>query len=151
VTRRLFRRAARLAAALTMLGVGGCAPPSDPRPAADSLPATSPLDVGPRAAEAPVAPALAERGERLYKGKGCLACHAYGKRQTGPDLKGVTRRRTAAWMEAQILHPERMIRQDPIARALFREYNLQMSNQGLTPEEARAIIEYFKKLDRDTP
>jgi hypothetical protein len=54
-------------------------------------------------------------------------------------------------MEAQILHPERMIRQDPIARALFREYSLQMSNQGLTPEEARAIIEYLKKLDHDTP
>lgn len=130
---------------------GGCGANPDTPPTADSLVATSPLDVGPRAAEFPMAPALAARGERLFKGKGCLACHAYGKRQTGPDLKGVTRRRTAAWMEAQILHPERMIREDPIARSLFREYSLQMANQGLTAEEARAIVEYFKKLDREAP
>ena len=29
------------------------------------------------------------------------------KRLTGPDLRGVTRRRTAQWMESQILHPEK--------------------------------------------
>ncbi len=110
---------------------------------------TSPLDVGPRAGDAPVAAALAAQGEPLFKSKGCTACHAYGKRLTGPDLKGVTRRRTHQWMEKQILHPEIMTKEDPIARKMMAEYNLQMANQGLTQDEARAVIEYFKKLDEE--
>ena len=110
---------------------------------------TSPLDLGPRAGDAPVSPALAAQGEPLFKAKGCTACHAYGKRLTGPDLKGVTRRRTHQWMEQQILHPEIMTKTDPISRKLMAEYNLQMANQGLTPEEAKSVIEYFKKLDEE--
>jgi len=114
-----------------------------------AVPETSPLDVGPRAGDAPVAAALAEKGEPLFKEKGCTACHAYGKRLTGPDLKGVTRRRTHQWMEKQILHPEIMTKEDPIARKMMAEYNLQMANQGLTSDEANAVIEYFKKLDEE--
>lgn len=110
---------------------------------------TSPLDIGPRAGDSPVAAALAVQGEALFKTKGCTACHAYGKRLTGPDLKGVTRRRTAQWMEKQILHPEIMVKEDPIARKMMAEYNLQMANQGLTPDEAKSVIEYFKKLDEE--
>jgi cytochrome c551/c552 len=96
-----------------------------------------------------VAAALAEKGEGLFKEKGCTACHAYGKRLTGPDLKGVTRRRTQPWMEKQILHPEIMTKEDPISRAMMGEYSLQMANQGLTPDEAKSVIEYFKKLDEE--
>jgi cytochrome c551/c552 len=110
---------------------------------------TSPLDVGPRAGDSPVAAALAEKGEGLFKEKGCTACHAYGKRLTGPDLKGVTRRRTQPWMEKQILHPEIMTKEDPISRAMMGEYSLQMANQGLSPDEAKSVIEYFKKLDEE--
>ena len=110
---------------------------------------TSPLDVGPRAGDAPVAAALAALGEPLFKAKGCTACHAYGKRLTGPDLKGVTRRRTHQWMEKQILHPEIMVKEDPIARKMMAEFNLQMANQGPTSDEAKSVIEYFKKLDEE--
>jgi hypothetical protein len=63
---------------------------------------------------------------------------------------GVTRRRTAQWMEQHILHPEIMVKQDPLSHELFGEYNLQMANQGLTPDEAKAVIEYFKKLDEES-
>lgn len=131
----------------TVLPLGGCGGGGAKDQAATTPSEKSPLDVGPRAGDSPVAAALAVKGEALFKSKGCTACHAYGKRLTGPDLKGVTRRRTAQWMESQILHPEVMIKQDPIARALFAEYNLQMANQGLVPDEAKSIIEYFKKLD----
>ena len=134
----------------TVLPLGGCGGggSKDTSATTDTGP-KSPLDIGPRAGDAPVAAALAAKGEPLFKAKGCTACHAYGKRLTGPDLKGVTRRRTAQWMEQQILHPEVMVKEDPIARALFAEYNLQMANQGLTPEEAKSVIEYFKKLDEE--
>lgn len=109
--------------------------------------AASPYDTGPRAGESPVAPFLAAQGESLFKAKGCTACHAFGKRLTGPDLAGVTQRRTAQWMEQQILHPEVMTKQDPIAKELLAKYMVQMSNQALKAEEARAVIEYLKQLD----
>jgi cytochrome c2 len=135
----------------TVVPLAGCGGGGTTEQAATSAPAAdqSPLDIGPRAGDSPVAPALAEKGEPLFKTKGCTACHAYGKRLTGPDLKGVTRRRTAQWMEQQILHPEIMVKNDPLSKKLFGEYSLQMANQGLTEDEARAVIEYFKKLDSE--
>jgi len=109
----------------------------------------SPLDIGPRAGDSPVAVILAARGEVLFKKKGCTVCHAYGVRLTGPDLKGVTRRRTAQWMERQMLHPDIMVYEDPLTRDLFAEYNLMMANQGLQPDEAKCIVEHLKRLDEE--
>lgn len=111
--------------------------------------AGSEYDSGPRAAEAPVNEALAESGEKLFQNKGCSACHAFGRKMSGPDLAGVTTRRTAQWMENQILHPDVMVKEDPIARELFAKHALQMPNQGLTAEEARAVIEYLKERDAE--
>jgi mono/diheme cytochrome c family protein len=109
----------------------------------------SAFDDGPRAAESPADDALAERGEQLFKDKGCSACHAFGRRISCPDLDGVTMRRTAKWMENQILHPEKMVKEDPISRQLFATYSLQMPNQGLTEAEARAVIEFFKHKNHE--
>ena len=123
---------------------------STPAPSATpAIPAVSPYDSGPRASESPVNEALAETGEKLFSTKGCTACHAFGKKVTGPDLAGVSQRRTQQWLEQQILHPEVMTKQDPIARELFVKHSLQMPNQKLTEEEARAVIEYFKHKDKE--
>lgn len=121
--------------------------PAPATPASGGLLAKSLYDDGPRAAESPVDAAAAAAGEKLFSTKGCTACHAWGKRLTGPDLKGVTTRRTAVWMENQILHPDVMVKTDPIAHELFATYALQMPKQGLTPEEAKQVIEHLKKLD----
>ncbi len=46
-----------------------------------------------------------------------------------------------------ILNPENMTKEDPIAKKLLQEYNgVQMTNQNLTQEEARAVLEYFRTL-----
>ncbi len=136
-----------LALALLMMG---CTPKSDDK-AGGSAPAepaaasgTSQYDNGPRAGEQSIDDSKVEAGEKLFQAKGCSACHAFGKRLSCPDLNGVTMRRTAAWMEQQILHPEIMTKQDPISHQLFGEYALQMPNQGLTPDEAKAVIEFLK-------
>ena len=94
--------------------------------------------------------AAAEKGEKLFSTKGCTACHAWGRKMTGPDLKGVTMRRTAAWMENQILHPDVMTKTDPISHGLFAQFALQMPRQGLTPEEAKQVIEHLKELDKES-
>jgi cytochrome c2 len=127
-----------------------------PPPAADTsatasatIPATSPYDVGPRAGEGAIDQSQVKKGELLFTSKGCTVCHGFGKKITCPDLDGVTMRRTAAWMEQQILHPEVMTKQDPIAHELFVQNNkLQMTNQGLKPEEARAVIEFLKNKNK---
>jgi mono/diheme cytochrome c family protein len=107
------------------------------------------LDQGPRAGEAAVDESKTEAGEKLFQTKGCSACHGFGKRVSCPDLLGVTHRRTAQWMASQILHPEIMTKQDPISRGLFAQYSLQMPNQGLTADEAHAVIEFLKHKDHE--
>jgi len=110
---------------------------------------TSLFDAGPRAAEAPVDGALAEVGEGLFKTKTCSTCHGFGVRITGPDLKGVTQRRSATWMEQQMRQPEVMTKTDPIARQLLGQYAVQMPNLMLKPEEIKALIEFLKHKDKE--
>jgi len=129
-------------------GCGGAKNENASAGAAGASASESKYDAGPRAAEAPVDAAMAARGEELFKTKGCSACHAFGTRLSGPDLAGVATRRTTAWMEQQILHPEVMTKEDPISRQLMATYALQMPNQGLTPDEAKAVIEFLKSKEQ---
>jgi mono/diheme cytochrome c family protein len=126
-------------------GGGGSAVSS----ATSDIPSVSRYDSGPRAGEADADETLAKQGETVFQAKGCSACHTFGRKLSGPDLQGVTMRRTALWMENQILHPEVMTKQDPIAHQLFAQFSLQMPNQGLTPDEARAVIEFLKHKDHE--
>jgi len=117
-------------------------------PAAVTLPAD--LDQGPRAADSSIDESKVAAGEQLFQTKGCSACHAFGKRVSCPDLDGVTTRRTAKWIQSQILHPDVMVKQDPTARQLFAQYSLQMPNQSLTPEEAGQVIEFLKHKNHES-
>lgn len=147
-----------LACALALAGCGqraDDASPSSTSAAAGSasggspaMPAVSKYDAGPRAGETPADEELAEDGEKLFSTKGCTACHAQGRRLTGPDLAGASMRRTQEWLEHQILDPGRMAKEDPIARDLLATYALAMPKQGLTPEEAKAVIEFMKRYDQ---
>jgi cytochrome c2 len=133
-----------------VVGLAGCGggPGGDSSPSGGAA-SGSLFDAGPRAAEAPVDGALAEVGEELFKSKTCSTCHGFGVRITGPDLRGVTERRTAAWMEQQMLHPEMMTKEDPIARQLLGQYAVQMPNLMLKPDEVKALIEYLKHKDQE--
>ncbi len=122
---------------------------SAPAPASGGVLAKSLYDDGPRAGEAPLDAAAAAEGEKLFSSKGCTACHHWGQKFTGPNLQGVTQRRTAEWMRHQILHPDVMTKTDPIAHELFATFALQMPNQGLTEAQATQVIEYLKKRDKD--
>jgi mono/diheme cytochrome c family protein len=57
----------------------------------------------------------------------CAACHTYGKGiKVGPDLKGVTERRTREWLVRFIRSSSSMIASgDPIGVALFAEFKQQ--------------------------
>jgi mono/diheme cytochrome c family protein len=158
-----MNHSARIAAIIALLALAGC---GGQKPAGESpgtTPATSAptatgsgggtvakvskYDAGPRAGESPADHEAAERGEKLFQVKGCSACHAFGRKMSGPDLAGVSMRRTAVWMEHQILTPDVMVKEDPIAHELFAKHALQMPKQGLTPAEAKDVIEFLKYKD----
>jgi mono/diheme cytochrome c family protein len=89
-------------------------------------------------------------GEELFKVK-CSACHKLSERYIGPALAGVTQRRRPEWILNQILNPEVMIVEDPVAKALLAEYIAPMANQHLTRDEAESILVYFREHDAAPP
>ena len=88
---------------------------------------------------------LAKKGLEIYELK-CTACHAPEVEKLGPAPIGVLNRRTPEWIMNMILNPEEMAMKDPIGRGLLMKYNTVMANQGLTKEDARAVLEYFRTL-----
>lgn len=90
-------------------------------------------------------PELAKKGSEIYTLK-CTACHAPDVEKLGPAPIGIMKRRTPEWIMNMILNPEEMAMKDPIGRGMLMKYNTVMANQGLTEEDARAVLEYFRTL-----
>lgn len=86
---------------------------------------------------------MADEGKAVFLAK-CSACHKISKRVVGPALVGVTTRRSPEWIMNMILNPEKMVVENPTAKALLAEYVAPMANQNLTEAEARMILEYFR-------
>jgi nitrite reductase (NO-forming) len=90
----------------------------------------------------------AVQGKLAFESK-CLACHSLGGgRKLGPDIAGVTKRRTDAWLTRWLRNPEKMLETDSDAKAMLREYNnLPMPNQNLPEAEIRQYLRYFRWYD----
>jgi nitrite reductase (NO-forming) len=87
-------------------------------------------------------------GKLAFESK-CLACHSVGQgKKLGPDVLGVTKRRSDAWLARWLKSPEKMLQTDADAKALLKEYNnLPMPNQSLSDAEIRQYIKYFHWID----
>lgn len=89
---------------------------------------------------------MADKGAAAFKQK-CTACHKPKAKLIGPGMNGIYERRSPEWVMNMLLNPTEMLKKDPIAIALLKEYNnIQMLNQNLSEEEARAISEYLRTL-----
>ena len=89
---------------------------------------------------------LAENGKNIFNSK-CTACHNVNRRLIGPPMKGIYERRSPEWVMNIILNPDEMLKKDPTAKALLKEYNnIMMLNQNITEDQARALSEYFRTL-----
>ena len=90
----------------------------------------------------------AVKGKLDFESK-CLACHSIGQgRKLGPDLAGVTDRRSSEWLTKWLKSPEKMLQSDANAKAMLKESGgLPMPNQNLSDEEIRQYIGYFKWAD----
>ena len=93
----------------------------------------------------PVDNAMAAEGEKIFQ-EYCSACHKVEERYIGPPLKEVTARRSPEWIMNMIMNPEQMVKEDPIAKELLKEYLSPMANQNISEEQARKILEYFRTL-----
>lgn len=89
---------------------------------------------------------LARTGEGVFKNS-CVICHKPDVKFIGPAPKGILDRRSPEWVMNMILNPGRMLRDDPLAKDLFMEFNgTPMSDMGLSEEQARAVLEYFRTI-----
>ena len=89
---------------------------------------------------------MAKKGEQLYNQQ-CTACHKPDVKFIGPAQKGVLNRRSPEWVMNMILNPQEMLEKNEYAKNLLKEYNnVPMTNQGLSREQARETVEYFRTL-----
>ncbi len=87
-------------------------------------------------------PELAKEGMRVFDMK-CGACHKLDSRYVGPPLGGIMNARTPAYVMNMILNPEEMLAKHPVAKSVGSQYPTRMTNQQLTREKARAVVEYL--------
>jgi len=101
------------------------------------------------AALAAAKPALADPsadGKVLFEQK-CVACHTVGAGdRVGPDLAGVTERRTQDWFVRFVSAPEKMIAaKDEVAVRLYEKYNrIVMPTLNLQSVEAQALFAFLR-------
>src|SRR5215467_10368065 len=90
----------------------------------------------------------AAKGKLAFESK-CLACHSIGQgKKLGPDLAGVTKRRSEAWLKRWLKEPEKMLQTAADAKAMLKEFNnIPMPNQSLTDAEIKQYIKYFQWYD----
>lgn len=87
---------------------------------------------------------IAQDGALIFK-QNCSACHSIGGgKLVGPDLKGITKKRTKEWLTKFIISSTNLIKSgDPDAIAIYKEYNNSpMKDFPLTQEEISKILDY---------
>jgi cytochrome c2 len=103
------------------------------------------MDSLPPQPDAAEARRLAAGGARIFRAKGCTRCHTVGDGdRDGPDLAGITERRSYAWIVMMLTQPEYMVQADHTAQQLLIEHFLEMPDLEITVEEARAVWAYLE-------
>lgn len=83
----------------------------------------------------------------VYFENKCLSCHSIGGGdEVGPDLKGITEKRSEKWLIEFIRDSEKVINSgDPVANELFAKFKYKkMPAQDLTDAEIKALLEFIK-------
>jgi len=92
---------------------------------------------------------LAQRGKKLFEVRQCYGCHTFGRHLAGPDLAGVTARRSADWIRKFLSDPSVMVRTDSAAARLWdanKGYPV-MPTIKMNAQEIEALIQYMQLQD----
>jgi mono/diheme cytochrome c family protein len=95
-------------------------------------------------------PARVTRGEEIFALK-CAACHKLDERYIGPALRDVTERRTPEFILNMMLNSWEMTQMHPTVKEMLATYYTPMPDQGLTEEDARALLDYLRQAKADGP
>ncbi|HEY4800528.1 MAG TPA: cytochrome c [Bacteroidia bacterium] len=95
---------------------------------------------------------LYETGKAIYQKK-CTHCHEWETRKRGPALKGVTKRHSAEWIANLLANLRAFVKEDSIVTHTLSQDKIttdtnnkdQVSVPITTPDERKAIIEFFRK------
>jgi cytochrome c2 len=101
-------------------------------------PITEIIDLGPYDQD------LALRGKEIYSAL-CMMCHGQNDSDIAPSLEGILDRRSPEYVMNMILNPTGMIRWHP-TRLSGERYLTSMPYQSLSPDEARAIVEFLRDI-----
>lgn len=91
-------------------------------------------------------------GETLFRDR-CSSCHdinggnrpVRNARPLGPDLYAVSKRRDPQWLRRWLAEPDKMLAEgDPIATAMYEQFQVIMPNFRLDSKEIEALIDYMK-------
>lgn len=90
---------------------------------------------------------MVNNGTNVYNVK-CASCHKLtNEKLVGPGWKGVTDRRQPEWIMNFITNTEEMLHKDTAALNLLEVCLVQMPNQNLSDDDARAVLEFMRKND----
>lgn len=92
---------------------------------------------------------LAAHGSEIFTTK-CTACHKMAEKYVGPAIGEVLTRRSPTFVMNMMLNPNEMVERHPVAKQLLAEHMTMMANQGLTVEDARAVVEYLRTQAKGT-
>ncbi|GIV45958.1 MAG: hypothetical protein KatS3mg036_0776 [Ignavibacterium sp.] len=96
----------------------------------------------------PIDPKLVKKGEEIFNTK-CVACHKLDERYVGPAQRDVIKRRTPEFIMNMMLNPDRNGREASCSqKSYLAEYMTQMTNQNLSFDDARALLEYFREVGK---
>jgi len=91
----------------------------------------------------PLDTVMALKGLPIFETK-CATCHRLDERYTGPPLRGVTVYRSPTFIMNQILDPAQNVANHPDMQAMLAQYYTYMTNQNVTREDARILVEYLR-------
>ncbi len=86
------------------------------------------------------------QGQEIFQ-TSCAVCHTVGGgRLVGPDLQGVSERRSEEWIIRFVQHSQQVVAAgDPDAVAIFSEFSqITMPDQPLSDDQVRAVIAYTR-------
>jgi cytochrome c len=93
-------------------------------------------------------PVKVAAGEKTYISL-CAPCHKLDKRLVGPAQRYTTDRRTPEYILNMMMNPDEMTKRHPTGKEMLAEYLAPMSNQNLTLEQAKEVLDYLRSIAKE--